>query len=141
VNWEPGGVAGRRPLAHPVARRLAEAMVGSRPVGVLLFQGAHGGLRAPADGTSSVVTRSARLLAQHTGRSTRPVLPVDRGGALIDWAQAALGTYALEVAPWGPGHRPRPAPTDGEHYDLIGETGFELRRAHGPLGWMMNGAA
>ena len=127
VGWtSPGadGSRGARPLVEPVARALADWMIGRAPEIVIVFGGAHGGIDFPK---VALETAQGRVIADNlrrtfrriSGRSGEPVFaddgwlestdgsagrsPSAPSGRAVDWIASVLGSTAIEVAAWGPG--------------------------------------
>jgi hypothetical protein len=123
VGWEDarGRDAGPWPLSEPEAEALARLILARRSAVVVVLQGNHGLLASPGGRATApgrlilplpedepTYRRLVEVFAGHTGRGqTSPVhLREARAGAwpgaLIDWAYAARGSLAMEIAVWGP---------------------------------------
>lgn len=123
VGWEDDGTsaAGPWPLSEPESEALARLILARRTAVVVVMQGNHGLLASPggrelAPGRmilplpedEPTYRRLVEVFAGHAGRGQTSAVHLRdaRGGAwpgsLIDWAYAARGSLAMEIAVWGP---------------------------------------
>ncbi len=102
------------PLEDEHARSLCTLLAESRALGILCFQGDHGGVALPAAAWADAAEREvaehvARTFAHAVGRGAdehaRSLADLGREvehGSAMAWMRARLGCFVLEVAPWGP---------------------------------------
>ncbi|MFN0244272.1 MAG: hypothetical protein ACKVWV_15400 [Planctomycetota bacterium] len=118
MHWDGAAKSsGDLPLDDAHARALAEFVTRTHVVAALVFQGNHGELAVPGgvsaplwpeDADAALFERITALFAQSTGRAQpRAVRLHDahggaRTGTFVDWAYAARGAIACEIAAWGP---------------------------------------
>lgn len=142
LGWRgpgPDGECGERPLASPLARRLADLMLERHVVLAFVFQGAHGGVRVPRDSSPerlAVQRRLARAYAVASGRAEERIIAEGEGdsGRFVDWLHGAVGVTAVEIAVWGPdavGHDGRPVLSALDARPPIDRGGVPLRGGPG----------
>lgn len=102
------------PLEDEHARSLCTLLAESRALGVVCFQGDHGGVALPGcawedAGERELGDHVARLFARAVGRAgddcARSLAELGRDpqrGSALAWMRARLSSFVLEVSPWGP---------------------------------------